>query len=165
MRRRFHIWRWTLFSSCRPGRSGSVAVETALTFLFLGVPLLIGMVDFGTLFVTQMRLDRAARAAVLAAWANGGSIAAGTLQSVVGATYGANSPPLILSGPSFSCYCLSFSGGVETATPAACGSGCASGQAASYLSLSLSAATPLPIPLPGLPAAVTLSSGGRVRVQ
>lgn len=149
----------------RFGRRGSVAVETALAFLFIGIPLLIGVVDFGTLFLTQMRLDHAARTAALAAWGNGGGLPPGVLRSLVAATYGVDGPPLTMTGPAFSCFCLSVTGGSESATPAACGGTCSAGQAATYLSLSVSALTPLPIPLPGLPAAVSLSSGGMVRVQ
>ncbi len=155
---------WRALARFFASRRGSVAVETALTFLFVAIPLGLGAADLGTVLVTQMRLDRAVETALLAAWGNGGAVPPAALQGVINAAYG-TAPPLTLSGPSFSCVCLSVSGGSETAAPATCGGGCAAGVPALYLSLTLGTTVSLPVPIPGLPSTIALSSGGTVRVQ
>ncbi len=149
----------------RRARRGSVAVESALAIALVLVPLCLGAADLGTVFATQARLDQATAAAVFAAWGNGAALSPAAVQAVAASAYGTAPPALSMTTPGLSCVCLSIAGGQESSTPAACGGTCASGQLAGYLSLSLSAAVTLPVPLPALPAAITLSSGGTVRVQ
>ena len=48
-------------------QAGSMAVELALLFVFILMPMLLGVVDFGQLLLAQAAVTRAAREGVLAA--------------------------------------------------------------------------------------------------
>jgi Flp pilus assembly protein TadG len=147
---------------------GAVAVESALTFSLLLLPLFLGGADVAMLMGTQLRLQAAVRNAVFYAYASSSNATDATaIENAATAGYGSGGPTLTVATPSYAYYCIAPTGTEATGTAESSSSAnCPSGQSlATWLTVSVSATVALPFTVAPFAASMPLSAGATVRVN
>lgn len=155
-----------LVPACVLRRSAAnVAVEAALVFAIVLVPLITGALDFGTLLFDRARLDQAVDGGLYYSWGDPAAISPLTLQAAALAAYGPGLPLPVITA-SVACYCVNPLAPAPGSNPVFCLAGCPSNQViAQYVSLTASAWVPLPVPLPGIASPFPLTVAATVRSE
>ena len=149
-------------------RLGAVAVESALTFSLLLLPLFLGGADVAMLMSTHLRLQAAVRNALFYAYASSTNAADPTgIESAATTGYGSGGPTLTVATPSYAYYCVAPTGTEATGTAESSSSAsCPSGQSlATWLTVSVSATVALPFTIAPFAANMPLSASATVRVN
>lgn len=145
--------------------AANVAVEAALVFAIVLVPLITGVLDFGALLFTRARLDQAVNAGLYYSWGDPAAVSPLTLQAAALVAYGPGTPWPVITA-SVACYCVNPLAPAPGSSPVFCLAGCPSNQViAQYVSLSASASVPLPVPLPGIASPFPLAVAATVRSE
>lgn len=144
-----------------------VAVETALVFSLLFVPLFLGGADAAMLMKTEVQLESAVRSAVFFAYSSSANAndPAG-VENAARVGYGSGGPALSVAAPAYAYYCIppTGTGASGTAVPSATAI-CPSGESVgTWISVSVSTDVTLPVSIAPFAASVPLSAGATVRV-
>lgn len=157
-------------------RRGSISVELALLALFVLLPLLAAVWDFGLALKTQAQLDNALAAAIQFAWSSpSNAVNARSISLAAQAAYGSG-PSLTVANPVISYGCvqpgvagsLAYAVTPEVNSSVTCPAATSSAPAqtlATFITVSLSASVAFPVPLPVLGDSISLSVTGTARTQ
>jgi Flp pilus assembly protein TadG len=146
---------------------GNALVEMALCVSLLGMPLLVGTVEMGSMVYTSIEVSNAAHAAAMygmisstfAAHSSGMVTAAQNEASDLGTN--------LLVTPNVYFACSNAIGGTQYSTQSAANSACTSGtnHTLEFVQVSTSVSVTPPIRCPGLPATYTLNGSSTMEVQ
>lgn len=149
-------------------RRAAVAVESALTFSLVLVPLFLGAADAAVLLAAQFRLEAAVHNALFYAYASAANATnpAG-IENAATEGYGSGGPTLTVATPSYAYDCIAPDGTEATGTEESSSSAsCPSGQSlATWLTVSVSATVSLPVSIAPFPDGVKLAASATVRVD
>jgi len=149
-------------------RRGAIAVETALSFSLVLLPLFLGAADVAVLLATRFRLEAAVRNAVFYAYSSAANAQSVTgIENAATSGYGSGGPALTVATPTFAYYCIEANGTEATGTEESGSSAsCPTGQSlATWLTVSVSASASLPVTIAPFPATVPLGASATVRVN
>ena len=149
-------------------RRAAVAVESALTFSLILLPLFLGAADAAVLLAVQFRLEEAVHNALFYAYASAANATSPSgIENAATEGYGSDGPALTVATPSYAYYCIEPDGTEATGTEENSSSAsCPSGQSlATWLTVTVSATVSLPVSIAPFPDSVPLSAGATVRVN
>jgi Flp pilus assembly protein TadG len=146
---------------------GNAMIEMALCMSLLGMPLLVGTVELGSMIYTSIEVSNAAHAAAMygmmsstfAADGSGIKIAAQNEATDLGSTLGVT--------PNVYFACSSAIGGTQYSSQTAANTACNSGtdHTLEFVQVNTSVSVTPPIRCPGLPASYTLTGSSTMEVQ
>jgi Flp pilus assembly protein TadG len=149
-------------------RRAAVAVESALTFGLILVPLFLGAADAAVLLAAQSRLEAAVHSALFYAYASAANATSPSgIENAATEGYGSFGPALTVATPAYAYYCIEPNGTEATGTEEGSSSAsCPSGQSlATWLTVSVSATVSLPVSIAPFPDSVKLAASATVRVD